>query len=357
MKLHPSKEVIKATCAGVIATLVLLLAIVVGSRNLAHFDAALVGYTFATLAATFGIAYRYGMWLQRPPTALYWDKTWKLFFWPPHRIPYHAVYLAGQLLSRIGFNVFILKRSFIRGGAHLFIMWGCLIAAAITFPLVFGWLYFITPPNQPDVYQIVMFGFPTATFHIESLMAELTFHGLVIASVLVTIGVMIAMRRRMRDRDAAVLQSFEEDFLPLLMLFSISITGLLLTVSYTWLQGYGYDFLAVFHAATVILTLIWLPFGKFFHIFQRPAQLGVDLYKHIGAKGESFPCKRCGQPFASAMHVRDLIEVETRLGYRYQMTESLHYQEVCPQCRRQMLGISQGKLWQGRYWTEAETTF
>jgi hypothetical protein len=40
--------------------------IVAGSRNLNHFDAALVGYTFATLFATFGITYRYAMWLQRP---------------------------------------------------------------------------------------------------------------------------------------------------------------------------------------------------------------------------------------------------------------------------------------------------
>ena len=42
--------------------------IILGSRKLAHFDAALVGYTFATLFATFGITYRYAMWLQRPPT-------------------------------------------------------------------------------------------------------------------------------------------------------------------------------------------------------------------------------------------------------------------------------------------------
>jgi hypothetical protein len=55
---------------------------VVGSRNLAHFDAALVGYTFATLFATFGIAYRYAMWLQRPPTALYWRRGWQVFFSP-----------------------------------------------------------------------------------------------------------------------------------------------------------------------------------------------------------------------------------------------------------------------------------
>jgi hypothetical protein len=47
-------------------------AIVVGGRNLAHFDAALVAYTFATLFAAFEITYRYAMWLQHPPTRMYW---------------------------------------------------------------------------------------------------------------------------------------------------------------------------------------------------------------------------------------------------------------------------------------------
>ena len=61
---------------------VLAVLIVVGSRNLAHFDAALVGYTFATLFAAFGITYRYAMWLQRPPTALYWRRGWQLFLRP-----------------------------------------------------------------------------------------------------------------------------------------------------------------------------------------------------------------------------------------------------------------------------------
>lgn len=52
--------------------------IIVGSRNLAHFDAALVGYTFATLFATFGITYRYAMWLRRPPTRMYWRRrSWR----------------------------------------------------------------------------------------------------------------------------------------------------------------------------------------------------------------------------------------------------------------------------------------
>ena len=66
------KETFKAGAWGTLFTLIVAGLIVLGSRNLAHFDAALVGYMFAVLFATFGITYRYSMWLQRPPTALYW---------------------------------------------------------------------------------------------------------------------------------------------------------------------------------------------------------------------------------------------------------------------------------------------
>src|SRR5512140_3568862 len=70
---------LRAGAWGVTMTAVLAALIVIGSRNLAHFDAALVGYTFATLFATFGLTYRYSMWLQRPPTALYWKRGWQVF--------------------------------------------------------------------------------------------------------------------------------------------------------------------------------------------------------------------------------------------------------------------------------------
>ncbi len=53
---------------GIGATAALGALIVAGSRNLAHFDAALVAYTFSVLFATFGLTYRYAMWLKRPPT-------------------------------------------------------------------------------------------------------------------------------------------------------------------------------------------------------------------------------------------------------------------------------------------------
>jgi hypothetical protein len=156
------------------------------------------------------------------------------------------------------------------------------------------------------------------------------------------------MKRRMSDHGAAALQQFGEDYLPLIALFAISVTGLMLTASYTWMRGYGYDFIAILHAITVILTLIWLPFGKFFHIFQRPAQLGVSFYKEISARSEQAACRRCGQEFASRMHVEDLIDVERQLGYRYELADAAeHFQWICPRCRRALLALAQAKLWSG----------
>jgi ribosomal protein S27AE len=113
------------------------------------------------------------------------------------------------------------------------------------------------------------------------------------------------------------------------------------------MHGYAYEFLAIVHAAVVIITLVWLPFGKFFHIFQRPAQLGVSFYKDAGQRGEQAKCARCGQAFASKMHVDDLIEVEQQLGYAYEVSDESvgHYQRICPRCRRLLPAILQDRLW------------
>jgi hypothetical protein len=138
-------------------------------------------------------------------------------------------------------NRFIFKRDRARGLAHALIMWGCIIAFAITFPLVFGWIHFETIPGDLQSYRTYVFGFPTNSFKVHSVVAFVIFHGLVWSAFLVIAGVMLAMRRRMREHGAAAVQRFGEDFLPLILLFAISITGLLLTASYTWMKGYGYD--------------------------------------------------------------------------------------------------------------------
>ncbi len=337
---------LRAAVWGIGLTALLALLIVVGSRDLAHFDAALVGYTFATLFAVFGITYRYVMWLQRPPTRMYWWRGWQTFL-DPRALPKNVATLGRRLVLDIAANRFILRRDRLRGLAHLAIMWGCVLAAAITFPLVWGWVHFETAPGRLDTYRAFVFGVPTAEFGVESLLAFLAFHGLVWSSFLVMAGVMLAFWRRLRDQGAAAVQQFGEDVLPLVLLFAVSVTGLMLTVSYTWMKGYAYPFLAILHAVTVIVTLLWLPFGKLFHVFQRPAQLGVAFYKEAGASGEQAHCRRCGAPYASAVMVRDLITVERELGFRYELAGEAHYQEVCPACRRALFGLAQSALWQG----------
>jgi hypothetical protein len=322
--------------------------IVIGSRDLHHFDAALVGYTFATLFATFGITYRYAMWLQRPPTRMYWRRGWAVSLTPR--------FLGSNLLEAIrrffwafAANRFIFRRGRLRGAAHWLIMWGCLLAAVITFPLVWGWIHFETVPGRLDLYRTYVFGFSLNTFRVESLTGFIIFHGLVWSAFLVIAGVMLAFRRRMVDHAAVALQLFAEDVLPLVLLFAMSVTGLMMTASYTWMKGYAYDFLAIVHAITVIGTLLYLPFGKLFHIFQRPAQIGVAFYKEAGIRDAQATCRRCGRPYASAMMIRDLTTVERELGFAYDMDQGAdHYQQICPRCRRALFGLAQGRAWSER---------
>jgi MFS family permease len=342
-----SRQTLERIRAGAWAALVtagLAALIVVGSRNLQHFDAALVGYTFATLFAAFGISYRYAMWLNRPPTRLYWRRGWQAFF-SRHTVGANAVSLVRRALVEFAANAYIFKRGRLRGLAHWLIMWGCVLAAAITFPLVWGWIHFETVPGDLDRYRTFVFGLPVQDFPVDSIVAFVIFHGLVWSSFLVIAGVMLAFRRRMIDHGAVAVQQFGQDILPLLLLFAISVTGLMLTASYTWMRGYAYEFLAILHAATVIVTLLWLPFGKLFHVFQRPAQLGVGFYKDAGRREPQAHCRRCGLPFAPMPMVRDLTIVEQELGFRYELADGGHYQDVCPKCRRALFGLAQGRLW------------
>ena len=341
------REHVQATASGLIAAALLAALIVFGSRNLDHFDAALVGYTFATLFATFGITYRYAMWLQRPPTRLYWRRGWQVFF-TGRFVGRNALQLVRRFVLQFAANRFIFRRGHLRGLAHWLIMWGCLFAAAITFPLVWGWIHFATVPGHLDHYRAFVFGYAVYDFPVESWTAFFVFHGLVWASLLVIAGVMLAFRRRMIDHGAVSVQQFEQDILPLVLLFAINMTGLMLTASYTWMRGYAYDFLAILHAATVIITLLYLPFGKLFHVFQRPAQLGVSFYKDAGARGEQAKCGRCGEPYAPASMVRDLTVVERDLGFSYEMSGTAnveHYQQICPRCRRALVGLAQASVW------------
>jgi hypothetical protein len=349
-------DVARAIGRGLFVAGLVLAGIYLGSRRLRDFDAALVPYAGASVFSAFGLGYRYSMWLTKPPTRLYWRRGWRLFF-APARIAQNLVRLTTLFAVNIVAQRFIEKRSPLRWGAHLLIFWGCILAASVTFPLSFGWVHFETAGSAQDRYQGFVFGVHVFTFDLASPFAPLVFNVLDISAALVIAGVSLAMWRRARDRGALAVQQFGADLLPLVMLFAVSITGIFLTVSTHLMRGVHFVFLSQLHAVTVIFTLLYLPFGKFFHIFQRPAQLGVAFYRELGARSEQARCSACGEPFASRMHIEDLKQIESELGIRFDADRrqaaaggdaaqrSLHYQDVCPGCRRQHLGLVQDALW------------
>jgi NNP family nitrate/nitrite transporter-like MFS transporter len=334
---------VRAGAWATLFTLVLIAAIVVGSRNLQNFDPALVIYTFAVIFATWGVVYHYNVWLDKPPTRMYWRRGWELF---RQQGIARSTLLLAQLTGRnIVAQTFIRKRSRLRWWMHQCIFWGCILAAAVTFPLVFGWISFRSLPDNQSVYVTYLFGFPAGAFPLHTLTATLLFHSLDIAAILVLTGVFLSLWRRLRDKGAQTLQSFAMDFFPVILLFAISVTGLALTVSQEWLRGAAYSFLAILHAITVVAGLLFLPFGKFFHIFQRPAQLGVKLYQKVGESDPGAICPRCHERFASAMHIRDLKTVLPQVGFAYALPGTdYHWQDLCPPCKRKLLSISQIKL-------------
>ena len=137
-----------------------------------------------------------------------------------------------------------------RGLAHWLIMWGCVCGGGDHVPAGLGLDSFPDRARQTSTSTAPSCSdFPVQDFPVDSLVAFVVFHGLVWASFLVIAGVMLAFRRRMIDHGAVATQQFGQDVLPLVLLFAISVTGLMLTASYTWMKGYAYDFLAILHAA------------------------------------------------------------------------------------------------------------
>jgi len=123
------------------ASFLLTLLIIVGSRSLEHYDSALFGYTIASVVAFGAIVFRYAIWLQRPATRVYWRRGWNLYL-QREKFLQNTASAAQTFATNLVEQRFIFKRGFTRWLTHFLIMWGCLVSALITFPLVFGWVHF-----------------------------------------------------------------------------------------------------------------------------------------------------------------------------------------------------------------------
>jgi hypothetical protein len=331
----------RPTLLALLASAVLTALIIIGSRNLEHYDAALFGYTVASVVALGAIVFRYAVWLRRPATRVYWRRGWQLFR-ERRKFLANTSSAAQTLTHNLLEQRFIARRGFTRWLMHALIMWGCILSALVTFPLVFGWVHFELEGEQG--YRAYVFGFPLNVLQGRGLLAWVTFHALDFTALMVIAGCAIAIRRRLRDRGAIALQQFILDFVPHLLLLSVCVTGLMLTASSLWLGGYMYSFIALSHQAVVIMTLFYLPFGKLFHVVQRPASIGVELYQRRAREMPQAACARCGSEFIGQMWIDDLKQVVGELGFDYRMKDGKTLQDYCPRCKRIMRGLAYASL-------------
>jgi nitrate reductase gamma subunit len=322
---------------GLVGVAVVLAITFIGSDGLEWFDAALIGYLFGVIFAVFGVIYRYTVWLRRPPTAMLNRRGWDAF---RQRKARNAAALPSLVATQLLAQGFIRRRSTTRWLAHQLVFWGCVLAALVTFPLTLGLLHFESAGRRADRYQVYISRVGTLRFDAGSIVGWLMFHALDIAAVLVLAGVFIFLRRRLRDPGALAVER-SGDFLALAGLFAVSITGLFLTVSSVWLDGRVYSALNTLHALTVILGLMYIPFGKLFHIFQRPGNLGVAYYRRANDEGPAATCRRCGERFASAQQAADLQDVLPQVGFDYRAEDGGNYQDTCPRCRRVQVALAQ----------------
>jgi hypothetical protein len=315
--------------------------IIVGSRNLEHYDAALFGYTVASVVAFGAVVFRYAIWLQRPATRVYWRRGWNLFR-DRENLVANTSSAVKTIVGGLAIQKFIFRRGLSRWLMHQLIMWGCIISALITFPLVFGWVHFELEGERG--YRAYVFGFPLNVMDGRNAIAWVTFHALDFTAIMVLAGCAIAIHRRLHDRAAIALQQFLLDFVPHLLLIAICITGLMLTASSLLLHGYMYSFIALSHQAVVIMTLFYLPFGKLFHVIQRPASIGVELYQRRAREMPQAVCPRCGVEFVAELWLDDLKVVVHKLGFDYTMVDGHVWQDYCPRCKRIIRGLAYAAL-------------
>jgi hypothetical protein len=336
------------------ATLVLMALIYVGSRGLKDFDSALVGYAVGSVFAFATIVYRYTRWITRPPTWAYFRAGWANFLSWRNFLRYTTL-IPKAWWTDIFAQTFILKRSRTRWLMHLAIFWGVVLSCAITFPLTFGWIRFTF--IEPGDYLLWFFGLPLFRFPIEARTGFALFHALDWTALLLLVGLGIAFWRRTRDAGLLAIQRFGFDLMPLVLLFAIAITGLALTASSLWWEGHFYWFISLVHQVVVVAWLLSLPFGKFFHIVQRPASIGVTLYQtvnqdveHYGQQPQTGRCARCGNELPSAQFVTDLETTLAELGQRYELGEGRGVlQEYCPTCKRVLRGQAYFELMGKRF--------
>ncbi|MDQ0246874.1 hypothetical protein J2S09_004494 [Bacillus fengqiuensis] len=295
----------------------------IGTRMFTHIDLNLYGYMVGTIVFIGGFFYRFIAWGERPPTKIFIKKGLKLLF---------RKSTAKTSVDHLAVYNFIWNRGIYRWTQHILIGWGCILSCLVTFPLVFGWMYFTMEEN--GYYTVVALGIDIMSVKADGIIAFFFYNGLNFTAVMVIAGVCMALYRRLKNMQARAEQKFMYDFLPLYLLLLISITGLALTFMNVFLHGKGQPIMSLIHQYSVIITLIYLPFGKLAHIPFRPLSVFARNYREHYGEQSMKECKVCGDQFVSIEQSNDVREVLGVNQINFNMEGGFHLAELCLPCRR-----------------------
>ncbi len=324
-----------------IVVLLLIFSMWVGTKQFTHVDMMLFGYLIASFVFAIGMTIRICSWAIRPAThqvikrTIHNLKTGK-------RQKRNIKAITKTLVENIIFQKFIFKRGIYRGIQHWLVAWGCIGSFAITFGLTFGWMHFNLV--DPQTYQLVFMGIPMIKMAADGLIAELVYNGLNITALMVLTGVIMMFIRRARDKGVQVTQRFEFDLFPLYILLAVTVTGLILTVSYKFLGGFLHQYLTLIHQVTVVIFLVYFPFGKLFHLPIRPLAAAVPMNYQEQVQVDTRPCKKCGTTYSSDDQIDDVKGILGAQAFDLQLKDGTYLADYCPSCRRRIRVMSQLNL-------------
>ncbi|MFD2680377.1 MFS transporter [Bacillus seohaeanensis] len=328
----------KASQYSFIVILFLFFTVWIGTEKFLHFDMALLGYLISSLIFAIGLTVRMCSWLIRPATRQVVKRSIKNMR-ERKRVKRNIGSIVKTAFENIFLQKFIFKRGIYRGIQHFMIAWGCVGSFAITFGLTFGWMHFEL--IDPEHYVIVVMGIETITMKAHGIFAELVYNGLNITAIMVLIGVCMALVRRIVNQDVKVTQRAEFDIFPLALLFAVTATGLILTVSYAFLDGWMHPYLTLIHQVTVVVLLVYFPFGKLFHLPIRPLATAVPMNYQEELRVDTRPCMACGNTYSSDDQITDVKGILEVQQFDFQLEDGTYLSDYCLPCRRRIRVMKQ----------------
>lgn len=327
----------KASMFSFLVVTILFFLMWISTGQFTHMDWMLFGYLVSSFVFFIGITVRLTSWVMRPATYEVIKRSIQNMK-SKKRQKRNWKAITKTLVDNIILQKFIFKRGIYRGVQHWLIAWGCLGSLAITFGLTFGWMHFKL--IDASTYQMVVFGIPTLKMAPDGFIAHIFLEGLNITASMLLIGVSMALFRRIKNNDLKVTQRAEFDLFPLYLLLAMTVTGLFLTVSYKLLGGWMHPQLALIHQITVVVFLIYFPFGKLFHLPIRPMAISVPMNYQETPQVDTKNCFGCNELYSNDDQIADVKAMLEVQAFDLKNDDGDWLADYCPACRRKLRVMS-----------------